>query len=284
MPKYPLLLLIVCFALLAAAYDASAKIQRSATSATAEDGVTSTKAAKSKSVGVSKKETSQAPDTPGVPDSGKKASKKQRAQASAKSKSKSQVKASKDQDGKTRKYKKSSRDPASLPAVDEAFAETPHSVLALLSSIPVEGDISSMFGMRRLSSKTKRVRMHTGVDITAERGSPVLAAASGVVSFVGHWAAYGKIVEIDHGNGLVTRYAHLDRHAVAEGATVVAGDPIGAVGRTGRTTGAHLHFETLVNGRSVDPMLAEMWQQTPERLAAKRGMYVSGLRSAKRVY
>ncbi|MDR0239013.1 MAG: M23 family metallopeptidase, partial [Deltaproteobacteria bacterium] len=70
--------------------------------------------------------------------------------------------------------------------------------------------------------------------------------------------------------------------ANAIGAKVTAGEQIGTVGRTGRTTGAHLHFETLVNGRPVNPMTAEIWQQTPEQLAAKRGTYVSGLRTASK--
>jgi murein DD-endopeptidase MepM/ murein hydrolase activator NlpD len=139
--------------------------------------------------------------------------------------------------------------------------------------------------MRRLSNKTKRGRMHTGIDITAARGTPVLAAASGVNCFAGRWGAYGKIVEIDHGNGLVTRYAHLDSYTIEEGAKIASGEQIGTVGRSGRTTGAHLHFETLVNGRTVDPMMAEMWRQTPEQLAAKRGTYVSGLRfTSKPIY
>ncbi|MDR2695024.1 MAG: peptidoglycan DD-metalloendopeptidase family protein [Deltaproteobacteria bacterium] len=286
MHKYPFFLLLACFALLAAAYDASAKVPRSAAAVTAEDGAASTKAATSKSTGVAAKEAAKAPDVSGTGTGAKKSSGKQEAQAAdtPKSKAKLKDKSSQVQDAKSRQYKKSSRDPASLPAVDEAFAETPHAALAVLSTIPADGDISSFFGARRVSGKAKRGRMHTGVDIMAGRGTPVLAAASGVVCYAGSWAAYGKIVEIDHGNGLVTRYAHLDAHAVEDGAMVAAGEPIGIVGRTGRTTGAHLHFETLVNGRMVDPMLAEMWQETPERMAAKRGMYVSGLRSAKRAY
>ena len=92
-------------------------------------------------------------------------------------------------------------------------------------------------------------------------------------------------MEIDHGNGLITRYAHLDQYTVTQGAKVASGEQIGTVGRTGRTTGAHLHFETLVNGRMVDPMLADLWQQSPGNLAKQDGTYVSGLRSdTKPVY
>jgi len=268
--KHPFLLLLVCLALCVTAYDASAKPRQSGAE---EYSTKSGKTAKSKSAGISNKEAAKASNKTGSVGSAKKSSKKQQAQAS------DTAKPAKDKAAKNRKYKKSSRDSASLPNVDEAFAETPDSVLAVLTNLPTDGDISSFFGMRRLSSKTKRVRMHTGVDITAARGTPVLAAASGVVRFAGRWAAYGKIVEIDHGNGLVTRYAHLDRHAVEEGATVASGERIGTVGRTGRTTGAHLHFETLVNGRTVDPMTAGIWRQKPEQLTEKRDTYLSELRS-----
>jgi len=272
------LLLFVCVGLLITAYDASATARQPNTT---EKSVTSTKAAKSQPVGVSKKAASKVSDKSGVAASVKKSSKKQKANVSRKSQSKTfQAK-----DAESRKYKKFRRDPASLPVIKEEFAETPHSVLTALSTVPVDGDISSMFGMRRISKKTKRVRMHTGVDITAPRGTPVLAAASGEVCYVGRWSAYGKIVEIDHGNGLITRYAHLDQFTVTQGAKVASGAQIGNVGRTGRTTGAHLHFETLVNGRTVDPMLAGLWRQAPGHLAAKGNTYVSGLRaSPKPVY
>ncbi|MDR0238805.1 MAG: peptidoglycan DD-metalloendopeptidase family protein, partial [Deltaproteobacteria bacterium] len=241
MLRHPILLLFVCLVLISTAYDASAKARQTDT---AEYSTKKTKAAQSKTA-VSKEETAKAPGTSSTAGSAKKPSKKQHAQVPAKSN------AAKDKVSQNRKQKKPSRDPASLPGIDEAFAETPDVVLAMLSAIPADGSISSYFGMRRLSSKTKRVRMHTGIDITAPRGAPVLAAASGVVRFADRWSAYGRVVEIDHGNGLVTRYAHLDSYANAIGAKVTAGEQIGTVGRTGRTTGAHLHFETLVNGRPV---------------------------------
>jgi murein DD-endopeptidase MepM/ murein hydrolase activator NlpD len=273
MLRYPLFVLFVCLSLLITAYDVSATARQTGV---AKTGVASIKTSKAKSVSVAKKEAVKASDTSGAVGSAKKSSKKQNAQVSAK--------ASKNKDAKSRKYTKDRRDPASLPSVAEGFIATPESVLTALSVVPADGEISSFFGVRRLSTKTKRVRMHTGIDIKAARGAPVLAAASGVVSFVGRWSAYGKIVEIDHGNGLITRYAHLDRHIVEQGAAVVSGEQIGTVGSTGRTTGAHLHFETLVNGMMVDPMMAEIWRQTPERLAAKHDAYVSGLPSTKDAY
>jgi murein DD-endopeptidase MepM/ murein hydrolase activator NlpD len=273
MLRYPLFFFFFCLALLITAYDASATARQTGTT---KASAASIKAAKAKSASVAKKEAGKASETSGVVGSAKKSSKKQQAQVSAKS--------SKSKAAKSRKYTKDRRDPDSLPAVAENFAETPEAVLTVLSAVPADGDISSFFGVRRLSTKTKRVRMHTGIDIKAARGAPVFAAASGVVCFVGRWSAYGKIVEIDHGNGLVTRYAHLDRHIVEQGAAVDAGEQIGTVGSTGRTTGAHLHFETLVNGSMVDPMMAEIWQKTPERLAAKHDTYVSGLRTTKDTY
>jgi murein DD-endopeptidase MepM/ murein hydrolase activator NlpD len=274
MVKRPLLALFVCLALLITAYDASAQEQQTGA---ATNGATSVKNAKAKPkpTSASKKETAKAPEKPGVVGSAKKASKKQEIQGSDAKSNAAKGKAS-----KSRKQRKSSRDPASLPVVHEEFAETPHVVLAELSTVPTEGEISSYFGIRRVATKTRRARMHTGVDIRAGQGSPVLAAAAGVVCFVGDWAGYGKIVEIDHDNGLITRYAHLSSYAVAVGATVISGEQVGTVGRTGRATGSHLHFETLVNGRHVDPMMAEMWAQGPDRLMAKRGVYVSGLRSS----
>ena len=264
------LLMFVCVALIITAYDASATARQPNTT---EKNVTSAKIAKAKSVGVAKKAVPKASDKSVTAGSTKKTSKKQKAHVSAKFQSKiSQSKVL-----NSRKEKKSRRDPATLPSINEEFAETPHSVLTALSTIPVDGKFSSMFGMRRLSKKTKRVQMHTGIDISAPRGTPVLAAAPGEVCYVGRWSSYGKIVEIDHGNGLVTRYAHLDQYTVVQGAKVASGEQIGNVGRTGKTTGAHLHFETLVNGSMVDPMLAGLWRQAPEHLATKDDTYVSGL-------
>jgi len=264
--------MFICVALIITAYDSSATARQPDTK---EKNVISEKIAKSKSVAVSKKAAPKASDKSVSTSNAKKSPKKQKTHVSAKAQSKiSQSKAS-----NSRKEKKIRRDPATLPSINEEFAATPHAVLTALSTIPVDGDISSMFGMRRLSKKTKRVRMHTGIDISAPRGTPVLAAAAGEVCYVGRWSAYGKIVEIDHGNGLVTRYAHLDQYAVAQGAKVAAGEQIGNVGRTGRATGAHLHFETLVNGSMVDPMLAGLWRQEPGYLATKDDTYVSGLSS-----
>ena len=119
--------------------------------------------------------------------------------------------------------------------------------------MPVDGEVSSPFGLRRIP-KGRGSKVHKGIDIRACVGDPVIAAGSGVVVFSGAKRGYGKVMEIDHGNGLLTRYAHLGVCALPEGRQVKAGEVIGKVGRTGRITGINLHFETVVDGRFMDPM------------------------------
>lgn len=119
--------------------------------------------------------------------------------------------------------------------------------------MPVDGEVSSPFGLRRIP-KGRGSKVHKGIDIRASVGDPVIAAGSGVVVFSGAKRGYGKVMEIDHGNGMLTRYAHLGVCSLPEGRQVKAGEVIGKVGRTGRITGINLHFETVVNGRFMDPM------------------------------
>jgi len=94
---------------------------------------------------------------------------------------------------------------------------------------------------------------HAGVDMLGGSGEAIHTAADGVVVRAGWWAGYGKVVVVDHGNGLETRYGHLSRFHVKEGDTVRQGQVIGGMGSTGRSTGTHLHFEIRVDGRAVDP-------------------------------
>jgi murein DD-endopeptidase MepM/ murein hydrolase activator NlpD len=96
--------------------------------------------------------------------------------------------------------------------------------------------------------------MHAGIDFRGSHGEPVRATAAGRVTHAGSMGGYGLMVDIDHGNGLSTRYAHLSRIEVVEGDMVRLGQRVGRVGSTGRSTGPHLHYETRVHGDAVDPM------------------------------
>ncbi len=112
--------------------------------------------------------------------------------------------------------------------------------------------ISSGFGYRR-DPFTGGGAMHSGLDFRGPHGAPIHAAAAGRVSFSGVKSGYGNVVEITHGSGMVTRYAHMSRFNTRVGAEVAAGQVIGAIGSTGRSTGPHLHFEVRINGRAVNP-------------------------------
>lgn len=118
---------------------------------------------------------------------------------------------------------------------------------------PVEGvDTGSAFGWR-VDPITGQSALHSGLDFPADTGTPIVAAAGGVVVFAGWHAAYGHMLEIDHGNDLVTRYAHASKLHAKQGDLVRRGQKIADVGNTGRSTGAHLHFEVLVAGVPQDP-------------------------------
>jgi murein DD-endopeptidase MepM/ murein hydrolase activator NlpD len=127
------------------------------------------------------------------------------------------------------------------------------SLLASTPSIwPTKGWISSEFGYR-LSPFTDEREFHKGMDICNRRGSPIIAPANGVVSSIETDAGYGKMLVINHGYGLVSRYAHLDKVLVKKGQSVERGQEIALVGNTGRTTGPHLHYEVHLNGVPVNP-------------------------------
>ena len=120
---------------------------------------------------------------------------------------------------------------------------------------PVNGelDLSSGFGMR-IDPFIRTPAMHTGLDFRGDTGDPVRATASGKVTVAAWQGGYGRMVEIDHGNGLITRYGHLSAIDVSVGQSVRAGQIVGKIGSTGRSTGPHLHYETRVNGEAVDPL------------------------------
>ena len=115
------------------------------------------------------------------------------------------------------------------------------------------GFISSYFG-ERADPFDGRDAFHKGVDFAGAQGSNVTAVAAGVVTWAGERSGYGRLIEINHGDGFVTRYAHNERTLVTVGQTVKRGEPVALMGSTGRSTGPHVHFEVLRNGRQVDPL------------------------------
>lgn len=122
------------------------------------------------------------------------------------------------------------------------------------SSWPVRsGYISSKFGYRKHPIR-KRSHFHTGVDFASKRGVPVLATADGVVIYSGWRSGYGRLVEVRHMDGLVTRYAHNQENLVKQGEMVKKGQSIAKLGASGRATGPHVHFEVRQDGKAVNPM------------------------------
>ncbi|MEW6487154.1 MAG: M23 family metallopeptidase, partial [Thermodesulfobacteriota bacterium] len=119
--------------------------------------------------------------------------------------------------------------------------------------VPAEGPVSSPFGVRRIYNDKPR-GYHGGLDIAAPRGAPVLAGAAGRVALAGDFFYTGNTVFLDHGLGLFTAYFHLDSLAVEDGEAVAAGQLVGRVGSTGRSTGPHLHWGVYVSGLRADPL------------------------------
>jgi len=140
---------------------------------------------------------------------------------------------------------------ASADLAAKIRAAQSHSTVQRLSGAgfmwPVNAPITSPFGWRW-------GRMHEGIDLGAPYGSPIAAAAAGVVIYAGWEGGYGNLTVIDHGGGLATAYGHQSRIAVSVGQNVAQGEIIGYVGSTGHSTGPHLHFEVRVNGQAVDPL------------------------------
>jgi len=136
---------------------------------------------------------------------------------------------------------------------DTATEASAVAVRTIAFSAPINGyETNSRFGLRRLSFE-RRARMHEGLDYAAPSGTPILAAAEGRVLRTGTSSSYGRFVEIQHANGVTSFYAHMSRIGVNQGDVLAAGDSIGAVGSTGRSTGAHLHFEIRRDGQQINP-------------------------------
>ena len=136
--------------------------------------------------------------------------------------------------------------------LESRLLESRLTALMIPNSRPVDGAIGSGFGFRA-DPFSGRAALHTGLDFPSDIGTPVRAAAGGVVLSSEHHPEYGNLVELDHGNGLVTRYAHNARVLVRAGDLVKRGQVISEVGTSGRSTGPHLHFEVLVDGVPQNP-------------------------------
>jgi murein DD-endopeptidase MepM/ murein hydrolase activator NlpD len=122
------------------------------------------------------------------------------------------------------------------------------------SIMPTQGFLSSRFARARIHPIYHEARAHEGIDIAAPMGTPVLASAAGRVVKIDTQAGYGRMVTLDHGNGVVTRYAHLSKWLVQPGQRVKRGEEIALVGNSGITTAPHLHYEVIVNGQHQDPL------------------------------
>lgn len=140
-----------------------------------------------------------------------------------------------------------------LRALEAYFMNRDLEQTMLPAGRPIRGGwVSSYFGMRT-DPFSGRNGMHQGVDLAGKEGSDILAVAAGVVTWSGPRSGYGNMVEISHGNGYITRYGHNKENLVKAGDVVEKGQVIALLGSSGRSTGPHLHFEVLKNGRGVDP-------------------------------
>ncbi len=139
-----------------------------------------------------------------------------------------------------------------LEAAMAAMPATASAPMSLIGAGLPEGAISSDFGWRP-DPIQGQARFHAGLDLKVAYGQEVRAASGGVVKFAGEQPGYGTTVVVDHGDGLETRYAHLSALDVRQGAEVTAGQPIARSGNSGRSTGAHLHFEVRQHGQPIDP-------------------------------
>jgi len=121
--------------------------------------------------------------------------------------------------------------------------------------LPADGEIASPFGYRKNPFGAWSREFHNGIDIACDYGTPVKATADGTVIFAGWDRVYGRKIEIDHGNGIVTFYGHNSRLTVKNGDQVKKGEIIAYSGNSGRSTGAHLHYGAIINGQSTDPLV-----------------------------
>ena len=153
------------------------------------------------------------------------------------------------------------RESVSMGAQYLRFTERQHSPGPFLQ--PVTGPLSSSFGRRRVLNGQPR-NPHSGLDIAAPTGTPILAPAAGEVTLTGDFYFNGNAVFVDHGEGLITMYCHLSRIDAIEGSRVARGAQLGLVGATGRVTGPHLHWSVSMNGNRVDPeQVMDLFSEKP---------------------
>ena len=143
---------------------------------------------------------------------------------------------------------------ASFAEVSDSLRLHAERYAAIPSIMPTAGWLSSAFSRSRFHPILHINRPHEGIDVSAPMGAPIVAPAGGVVVLVTKETGYGNVLEIDHGNGIVTKYAHCSRIVVHMGERVKRGQVIANVGNTGLSTGPHLHYEIHVNGKVVDPL------------------------------
>lgn len=136
---------------------------------------------------------------------------------------------------------------------EEVLAELDKKLESLPIGIPHHGKITSKFGYRRNPFTNRGREMHSGIDLKGRTGDRIKSTAKGVVVFSGYERDYGYVVKIKHANSYETRYAHLSKPLVRKGERIAAGEIIGLLGSTGRSTGPHLHYEILKNNKKVNP-------------------------------
>jgi murein DD-endopeptidase MepM/ murein hydrolase activator NlpD len=153
---------------------------------------------------------------------------------------------------------------ARFAAVTDSLERNAQRFASVPSIMPTPGWLTSQFSRSRNHPLLHISRPHEGIDVAAPMGAPIIAPASGVVMRVAYENGYGNTLEIDHGNGIVTRYAHCSRIDVKGGQRVTRGQIIAAVGSTGLATGPHLHYEIHINGKVVNPLTYVLSDAIPD--------------------
>ena len=153
---------------------------------------------------------------------------------------------------------------ARFAAVTDSLEVNAKRFASVPSIMPTAGWLTSQFSRNRAHPLLHISRPHEGIDVAAPMGAPIIAPASGTVTKVDRENGYGNVLEIDHGNGIVTRYAHCSRIDVRQGQHVTRGQRVAAVGSTGLSTGPHLHYEIHINGKIVDPLTYVLSDAIPD--------------------